>query len=315
MNKYKKWILKTTNIIPKVKTDIKDFIDLISKKNYIEGVVLLGGLGKRNFLDKYSDLDIAIFYRPRTTTNHFLPFEFHAIINGNRYEFNIHQLFYEKEVEKDWSEEKKEAYSRARILVDKGKRIKKLINLKTVYDKRSAFSRLIWIMQQYVWRGQIHSLRIFYRGYPEGGHNLLNECVELLIEAVYILNSRHRPHQKWRIAMLTTMKLLPENFLENIRKAMLVLNFSIEDIEKRIKILNNIYTETLKLIKQKYPNFPKKPYEYYYRNFMQPKKNCFIQKTIEKLNSKMNLKDIQELEGKLCLNLVSSRKNVAKYLK
>ena len=306
-------MLETTNIIAIAEKDIEDFINLISQKKYVEGVVLLGGLGKRRFLDKYSDLDIAIFYRAETTSNYFLPFEFHATLNKHRYEFNIHQLFYKTELKKDWNEEKKEAYARSKILVDKKKRIKKLIKIKTAYDKKSAYNRLIWIMEQYVWRGQIHSLRTLYRGYPDGAHDLLNECLELLIEAVYILNFKYRPHKKWRIAILNTVEILPNNFFRDIKQAMLISDFSIKDIKRRIKILNKIYAKIVKLVKQKYPNFPEQPYEYYYRNFIQLKKDCFIQKTLDQLRPKTNTKELRKLEEKLCLNLISNRRDIAKY--
>lgn len=275
----------------------------------------MGGLGKRNFLDSHSDLDIAIFYRPKTSSNHFLPFQFHATINETKYEFNIHQLFFENEINLDWNEGKKEAYGRAIILVDKDKRIADLIATKIVYDGKSTYNRLIWIMGQYVWRGQIHSLRTLDRGFPNGAHDLLNECVELLIEAIYIINRRYRPHKKWRIAMLTTMNLLPDNFFENLREAMLILDFSHADINRRIKILDVIYQGIGELIRKTFPNFPAKPYEYYCRNFFQLKKDVFIQKTMDNLNKKITTEQRQELEGKMCLNLVSSHAKAAKYLK
>ncbi len=303
----KKLVLKTENIIQKVEKDIKPFLDLLIKQSFVEGVVLLGGLGKRNYLDKHSDIDIAIFYEANTKSNHFLPFEFHATINNTKYEFNIHPVFYTKDVNSEWDEGKKEAYSRAKVFSDKKKRIKKLIKAKTVFDNKAAYFRIMYILQQYVWRGRIHSLRTMYRGYPEGGHDLLNECVELLTEAIYLLNEKPRPHRKWRIAMLTTMDMLPENFFDNLRESMLVKSYNEEDIRRRIGSLESIYSWVEKKTREKYPNFPDKPYEYYFKKFYQLRNECYVQKIAKEMCADQSEENIQEIEGQLCLNLVSNK--------
>jgi len=312
MKKRKALIFKTKNIKPKVEKDIKPFIDLIIKQSFVEGVIFLGGLGKRSFLDSYSDVDIVIFYQSSTSSNHFLPFEFHATINKTKYEFNIHQVFYDEEILSEWDERKKEAYSNAIVVCDKKRRIEKLIKTKTVFDKKAAYFRIMYIMQQYIWRGQIHSLRTFYRGYPEGSHDLLNECVQLLIEAIYLLNEKSRSHRKWNIATLTTMNMLPNNFFKNLREVMKILDFSEKDVRRRINALEKIYHWVEKTTREKYPKFPKKPYEYYFKKFYQLKNECYVQKMARKLSVSMNDNERQELEGQLCLNLVSKSSQLRK---
>lgn len=314
MKNKKDLVLKTENIKQKIENDIKPFLDLIIKQSYVEGVVLLGGLGKRNFLDKYSDADIAIFYESNTKSNHFLPFEFHATINETKYEFNIHQVFYDKDILTEWDEGKKEAYGRAVVICDKKKRIKKLIKIKTLFDKKVAYFRIMYILQQFVWRGRIHSLRTFYRGYPEGGQDLLNECIELLIEGIYLLNEKPRTHRKWRIAMLTTMDLLPENFFDILRESMLILNHTEGDIKRRINSLEKIYSWIEKKTLEKYPKFPEKPYEYFFKKFYQLKNECYTQEIARKMSINLNDEDRQEFEGQLCLNLVSNKLQLKRFI-
>lgn len=312
MKNYKDLILKTENIKPKIDEDIKSFVDLLIKQPYVEGIVFLGGLGKRNFLDSHSDVDIAIFYDLQTRSNHYLPFEFHATINGKKYEFNIRQLFFDKEISSEWDEAKKEAYSKALVIYDKKNRIKKLIRNKILFNKKAAYYRIIFILQQYVWRGQIHSLRTLYRGYPEGSHDLLNECLELLVEGIYLLNERHRPHRKWRVAVLTTMDKLPDNFIELLRNAMQIKDFSEKDIRRRISTLDKIYRWVEAMARQKYPNFPENPYEYYFKKFYQLRPDCFAQKMSRILCRNGNDECRQELEGNLCLNLISNKRQLDK---
>ena len=289
--------LNTQNIKPRVEREIQPFLHRLKKKNYVEGIVLLGGLARRNFLDEYSDVDIALFYKTNTPKKYFLPFEFHINLNGKRYEFNIHQLIYEDGTTKEWDEGTKEAYLQCKVYFERDKKISKLIRLKTKFDSEGAYKRLIWIMEQYVWRGEIHSIRTCRRGYPEGSHDLLNECIDLLIEAIYILNKRFRPHKKWRIAMLTTMDVLPNNFFQDLRDAMYIKGFALKDVNKRIEALNKVYFEILKIVFQLYPDFPKDPYIYYYKNFFQPNRDTFSQKIKAKYSGLLSKDELEQLEG------------------
>ena len=306
MKQYKELVLKTKNLKTKIEKDIEPFLTKLSHAQYVEGIALLGGLGLRNYLDKYSDLDMAIFYKTNTPAKYFLPFEFHITINNYEYEFNIHQLFFDDEISKTWDESKKEAYQRTKIVIDKKNRITKLIKAKTKYDNKTAYNRLIWIIQQYIWRGHVHSIRTYMRGYPEGSHDLLNECADLLIESIYILNKRFRPHKKWRLAMLPTMEILPKNIIINLKEALLVKNYSIKDIKRRIIYLDKIYRAVYNIVKIQYPQFPDNPYEYYYKNFVQLNKNTYIQKLVSKYGNKLSDKKKEQLKGELCFNLICS---------
>ena len=310
MMKSTDFVLKTNNIKPYVEKKLQFFIENLASRGYIEAVVLLGGLGNRDFMDVYSDIDIAIFYDRDTPPEYFLPFEFHVTIDGVRYEFNIHQLFYENEVGKKWDEGTKEAYSMAKVIVDKKGRVEDLIKNKVVFDEKEHYDRLIWIIQQYVWRGQIHSLRTYYRGYPMGAHDLLNECVDLLVEAVHIINKRYMGHKKWRMVALKTMEIVPVNFFDYLWEAMKVNDLSISDITRRISYLDKIYTEILEIAKGKYPEFPDDPYKYYYRKFYQLTENTFSQTIVEEYRDNLSDDDLEQLEGLLCLNLVFSRDEV-----
>lgn len=314
MKKNKDLVFKTKNRKPTIEKIIQPFLDRLAQKDYVEGIILLGGLGKRNFLDKYSDIDISIFYKSNISTKYYLPFEFHLIKGEIRYEFNIHQLFYDKEVDKVWDEGTKEAYLRGKIIFDKNKRIKKLIKSKIKFDENYAFNQLIYTMEQYVWRGQIHSIRTYHRGYPEGSHDLLNEALELLIESIYILNKRYRPHRKWRMAMLTTMNLLPKDFFENLREGIKIEEYSLKDINRRIKYLDKIYFEIMKIVKEIYPEFPNNPYEYYFRNNFQLIKSTFSQTAVKRYKNILSDEESEQLEGLLCFNLISSVTQISKYL-
>lgn len=305
--------MKTRNILKEIEKDLSPFLKKLKKQDYVVGIVLLGGLGKRKFLDEFSDIDLTVFTLDKDVLNFPLPFEFHHKLNGRVLEFNIHQQILEEEEQKDsWNESKIEAYSRGKIIYDPTRRIKKLIKNKTKFNKKNAFNRLVWIIQQYRWRGQIHSIRSYKRGYPESAHDLLNQCSEILLEAIYLLNKRYLPHKKWALVYLGEMKSPWNRLKSDFKRAMLIKNYNLSDIKRRIRILNKIYkvilTETLK----QYKDFPNDPYSYYYKKFVQINKETKIDKILNKFSKNIKKDNFNRLKGFLCFNLIDTKDNFYK---
>ncbi|KPJ56537.1 hypothetical protein AMJ49_04650 [Parcubacteria bacterium DG_74_2] len=308
--------MKTRNIKKEIEKTIKPFLEKLQEQSYIKGIVLLGGLGKRNFIDKYSDIDLTVFISKKDAKKISLPFEFHYQSNGKTLEFNIHQQILEEEERiKKWKDFKIEAYARGKIIYDPTKRVSKLIKNKIRFDENEAFDRLIWIMQQYKWRGQIHSIRAYRRGYPEASHGLLNQCAEILLEAIYLLNKRYLPHKKWELVYLNEMKKPFNRLNSEFKKVMIIKNYHLSDIKRRIKILDKIYGLVLNEILKQYKNSPRDPYKYYYKNFVQLNKFTKIDRILQNFKEKShNKKEIKQLEGFLCFNLIDTKDKFLKKL-
>ncbi len=300
--------MKTKNILEEVEKEINPFLKKLKEQDYVVGIVLLGGLGKRKFLDEFSDIDLTVFTFEKNISDFPLPFEFHYQSNGRNLEFNIHQQVLEQEEEKDsWDESKIEAYSRGKIIYDPTGRIKRLIQNKTKFNEEKAFNRLVWIIQQYRWRGQIHSIMSYKRGYPESSHNLLNQCSEILLEAVYLLNKRYLPHRKWSLVYLKEMGIPWNKLNRDFEKGMLIKNYKLSDIKSRIRVLNRIYKIVLIEIKKQYKDFPEDPYEYYYQNFVQIHKQTKIDKLLDEISKGVNNHNFIKLKGALCFNLIDTK--------
>jgi len=300
--------LKSKNIKSEIEKIVNPFIERLSNREEVLSVILLGGMGKRDFLDEFSDVDLSVITTRKHKDKFPLPFEFHYEQNDRIIEFNIHQLILEDEIKKnnDWSESKIEAYANAIIVYDPHNYAKKILEKKVIFNEENAYNRLIWIVQQYQWRGQIHSLRCFERGYPESSHDLLNHCVEILLEAVYLLNKRYLPHRKWIFIFLKEMGI-DGYLIELFKKSMVVKDFSYESIIQRIKILDEIYEIILKIVYETYPNFPTNPYEYYYRNFIQFNDETladkmFLQKNGYKFVARRNEED-EKTFGEICFKM------------
>jgi len=99
--------MKSKNLIKETFKVVKPFLISLKKEKWVKGIVLLGGLGKRSFIDKFSDIDISVFTSKKDKTKVPLPFEFHYFIKRRILEFNIRQIVLEDEFGKVWEEGKK----------------------------------------------------------------------------------------------------------------------------------------------------------------------------------------------------------------
>src|SRR5436853_5371752 len=76
----------------------------------VKGICHLGGLGQNAWIDRYSDLDIAVFV-DRRSDGAFLPdFSFTLHRRGRPVEFNISQHAYEDEEDSAWDDARRCAY-------------------------------------------------------------------------------------------------------------------------------------------------------------------------------------------------------------
>ena len=299
--------MKTLNLKQDIERLIEPFLDNLCSKPYVKGVVLLGGLGVRGFMDDFSDVDIAVFTLRQDAIRFPLPFEFHYRAGGRFLEFNIHQLIIEdEEAAAKWEHSKIEAYSRSRIYYDVNGRIRRLVEAKAVFDKSEAYQRLIWIVQQYRWRGQIHALRAYQRGYPEAAHDLLNICVEMLLEAVYLLRDSYLPHRKWGLVYIKDMGAPFCDLDVLFRNALLIKGFQLGEIQRRLQVLDELFSVVMTEVRRRYPEFPDDPYVYYYRMFMQLNRRTLIDEILDKYQTELTKEEVKELHGILCFHLVET---------
>src|SRR5262249_20900008 len=79
------------------------------------------------------------------------------------------------------------------------------------------------------------------RGLIAPAHDLLNEAVDLLVEALFLLNDRYRPHRKWRLMISQELHWKPVEFFTRIDDAMLVRAFDEGDVERRARAVREIW--------------------------------------------------------------------------
>lgn len=292
--------MKTKNIKSHLDPIIMDFVTRISQRIEVLGVVLLGGMGKRGFMDKYSDIDISVFVSESGMFP--LPFEFHYQVAGHVLEFNIRQLVLEDEILCDWPAEKKEAYKNGIVVYDETNRIEDLINRKCFFNQSEAYDRLIWLFNQYRWRGQIHSVRTYHRGDIASAHYLLNNSIQILVEIFFLLNKSYVPHPKW---VYERMSRQPHKFgvYKWLKEALEVQELTYKCLLERIALLDKVYYRLLRVAINDF-GLPKKPEEinrYYWKHNLQPKVDMPYETTYS--NIKSNSGDLEF--GSICYHLES----------
>ncbi|PIP17093.1 MAG: hypothetical protein COX44_01775 [Candidatus Portnoybacteria bacterium CG23_combo_of_CG06-09_8_20_14_all_37_13] len=311
---------KTVNIKPHIEDLAYDFVERLKGKKEVEGVVLLGGLGVRNFLDKHSDVDIAVFVDYKECELKILPtwlprFDFHVklpkpVDDIEDIEFNVHQQILSAEREHEWDEGKKEAYSQGNVVYDQRGFLTKFLEEKLAYDEEQRRRRLIEIVGQFSWYGEINPHRQIERGFIHNAHDLLNQTGEMIVEVLFLFNRRYRPHKKWRLETSFRLPRIPRNYEAHMKEAMLVKDYTPADIERRIVAFETI---TAPLQEQLIADgdIPENSYEYACRHFWgrQILDEPFSESVIRNLlASRVNLSSnkLRWLEAYLNFRLVAS---------
>ena len=253
--------IQTDNINPMLRVLVDPFIQRLSQREEVIGVAMLGGLGKRDFSDEFSDIDLSVLLEDTKKERFPLPFEFHYTYGDYVAEFNVNVLVFGQEMDIPWEHGKIEAYQNARIVYDPQGKFQSLLDRKVVFDEAEAFDRLAWIVQQYRWRAQIHSLRTLRRGYPEGAQYVLNVCLEMLVEGVFLLNKQYMPHCKWVFARLHALNHF--GLYDKFKECLTVTGFSPAEIRGRLSRMDEIFETLLQEIQHEYPDFPEDPYGYF----------------------------------------------------
>jgi hypothetical protein len=162
-------------------------------------------------------------------------------------EVNLHQLVLELEenLNAEWEEAKREAYTHAEVLIDlTGGRIAELLAKKTRWTDNWARPRLYKALSQARWYGVVNPRRQLNRiANTAVAHDLLNTSLDYVVECVFLINRSYRSHKKWRLLDAFAMHQIPTNFEERVRKALQVDINSVADVGRRASLIESLLAE------------------------------------------------------------------------
>jgi hypothetical protein len=232
---------------------IRTFVKEIKTKDGLVGIILLGGLGKKQYFDELSDVDMSVFISgERRNHPDWLPeFEFDIFMHDNqRIHFNVHQQNFKKEKSAYWDDTKKDAYSNGLILYEKEKMLSNFLKNKLRITRPEYEQKL---MTQYIKIPPsclINPEKQLKRGEIGLTHQIINNGIENLIDLLFIINKKFIPHYKWKLKKSFDLKYKPNNFQKNIHDAMLVRSFTEMDVKRRIKIIKMISNELMRKVEK-----------------------------------------------------------------
>lgn len=202
----------------------KKIVNEFKKDERIEGVMNLGGIA-RGFADIDSDIDIAVFSNKQL--ENFTLGE--TIVDGVDIElFNIAL----SDKTENWSPIQKEAYDEGIIAYDKSGKVNAFLK-KTLEFTADDFNHLFaeqafalawhgwiytpyrnkcikgynWILPNDLW---------IKRGEPKNAYFLLNKCVNIFIDLLFIINKKWIPDFKWVLIKSKKLAFLPEDYSKKI---------------------------------------------------------------------------------------------------
>lgn len=122
------------------------FIARLKQKPEVTGIILLGGLGERQWIDKFSDIDLAVV--TSALFSGLPPFSFYVYHGARKYEFNVSQLNLDSEQNSEWNSDKRQAYFTGRVIYDPDGEISRLLEKKLSRNLISEIALLQVTQQQ-----------------------------------------------------------------------------------------------------------------------------------------------------------------------
>ena len=307
--------LATDNEIQKALDIALPFIDRLKKHPEVVGVILLGGLGQRQWIDRFSDIDIAVV--TESPFSALPPFSFHVHSEGRRYEYNLSQLDLDSEIKSEWSPDKRQAYSTGSVVYDPEGKVSALLQQKLVRNVKNDFENIVSLINQYRWRVQYHANAAMERGLPETAHQLLNQGVELIGETLFLAHAQDKPHTKWSFLQLESISEVGWECAQLLKKALVVRGMDFPAFSDRLEILNQAFASTLHFVRDRFPDLPDDCYRYWasHLSLRQLISTPFAHQLSDLLFDQFNSSEISMIEGLVSYHLLGTPEELVRMLR
>jgi predicted nucleotidyltransferase len=260
--------LEGDNIADVHKQIAEKFIQKFQDDPNIIGAVLLGGAA-RGFADEFSDIDLAIFVKDKNKCR---------LKDGERkwkgFDIDLILIDLSNARKWEWTQVQRWTYSEGIILLDKKGVVQKLLKDKVKMTKAERRKLIVEKIMLLGWLGISCEERrwkdyAFFRpsdlwikrGHPICAHELLNHCIEICLDLLFLCNKRFIPDEKWKFYLSFKLEWLPDNYDSLIKNALKVARFDKKEFYRRLESLKLIF----KLIVQKLEMegiLPKKIYRF-----------------------------------------------------
>lgn len=281
--------LKGKNQIRKFRRVANDLVLRITSYEDVAGIIFLGAL-VRGFADRASDLDITVFLSKRDEKLR-TQIQKMALDEAKRSGFDDIDLmieFLEDVIKQEWDETTKWDYSKAvKIAYDPKGEVKKLFAEKLEVSKDFWVKRIVVCTECFKWYccppKENWVLRNRKLGIPStiseswidrgdliSANYCLNYGIDLLLKMLFALNNEFLPPPKWRIFYSYGLKWLPKDYREILKETLYIKNFSVKELNRRLKAIRNLWLKTMIKIRDETGLAPKQMHEYYVNEILHP---------------------------------------------
>jgi len=281
--------LKGKNQIRKFRRVAEELVSIIAPCEGVAGIVLLGAL-VRGFADKTSDLDITVFLSKRDEKLR-MQIQKTVLDKAKSLGFDDVDLMIEplQDLEKrEWDETDKWDFSKtAEIVFDPKGEVKKFFREKLKVSKDFWVNRIVVCAECLTWyccppqenwvlkRSRLGipstiSESWIDRGDSVAAHYCINYGVDLLLKTLFALNKEFLPPPKWRIYYSHELKWLPEDYKKLLKETLYAKNFSVKELNRRLKALRNLWLKIMLKIQDETGLNPKQMHEYYAHKIPHP---------------------------------------------
>jgi hypothetical protein len=207
---------------------------VVSESKELAGVVLLGGAA-RGYADRLSEIDLAIFFTSDGIGK--LPKGEHW---WRGYLLDNDLYVYDREAAADWGQEKRQAFSEGKILLDKKGQVQSLLRSKL---KFTASERRRIILENLLFlEDRIESAKTVWpeRGHIPSAHYAVTMGVEHLLKVLFAYNRRFLPSDKWRFYYSYHLPWLPRDYGKIMTEIMRVEGITRADLKRRVANLERL---------------------------------------------------------------------------
>ncbi|RPI92929.1 MAG: hypothetical protein EHM40_11460 [Chloroflexi bacterium] len=203
----------------------------------VVGVVFLGAI-VRGYFDPSADIDIALFKKQGSEiplTDKFLKIE--------GVEVQCWLSDYESELTNPWDMSRRWTYSQGQIYFDPLGKIAQLLKEKVPMKPEEQK----WLMMSGLTLSEWYVNRLTHlwveRGNIVSAHHMFDQGLNYFFDMLFGLNNELVADMKWRYYCAEQLERLPHNFQENIKNAMILHSFSIEELERRQTVFMEMWRE------------------------------------------------------------------------
>jgi len=240
--------LRGENRIKTFRQIARELTSEISNHKDVVGICFLGGL-VRGFADKFSDVDIVVLL---ATKNQPLRKELYDLSSAMQKRFNtdidLNVHFLEDFRKQKWDEIDRWEFSNAEIVYDPEGTIKKVLKEKLKLPKDFWIKRVVECAEYLKWyccppRPDVGTIAESWleRGDLSSAHYCLNYAVDLIVRMTFALSKEHLPAPKWQLFYSYNLEWQPRNYRKLITDAMKIKSFSMEDFNRRLIAIREIW--------------------------------------------------------------------------